>query len=85
MLWAVAAAVHTRGEDAERAENFVRFSYKVCRDSKMVAKDADLSSCEKEKAANLETWMKDSDKNVAFAALAPIPLGWLAGFILLYL
>ena len=85
ILWAVAAGIHTQSEDVERAENFVKFSYKVCKDTKMVAKDADLSSCVKEKAANMDTWMKDSGKNVALAALAPIPFGWLAGFILLYL
>lgn len=85
ILWAVTAAVHTRSEDVERAENFVKFSYTVCKDSKMAAKNSDLSSCEKEKAANMEIWMKDSGKNAAFAALAPIPFGWLAGFILLYL
>ncbi len=84
ILWVVGAGIHTRNEDVERADNFVKFAYKVCKDGKMVANDADLSSCEKEKAVNTETWMKDSDKNVAFAALAPIPFGWLAGFILLY-
>ena len=84
ILWAVAAGIHTRNEDVERSENFVKFAYKVCSDGKMVAHDADLSSCEKEKAVNTDTWMKDSDKNVAFAALAPIPFGWIAGLILVY-
>jgi hypothetical protein len=85
IVWAVAAGIHTHGEDVERAENFANLAYKTCSNTKMLAKSADLSRCEKEKATNTETWMKDSDKNVAFAALAPIPVGWLAGFILLYL
>ena len=78
ILWAVVAGIHTRNDDVDRAENFVKFAYKVCSDGKMVAHDTDLSSCEKEKAVQRETWMKDSDKNVAFAALAPIPFGWIA-------
>lgn len=84
LLWAVVAGLQTRDGDVERADNFVKFAYKVCKDTKMLAKDADLSSCEKERLDNAKTWMKDSDKNVAFAALVPIPFGWLAGFILLY-
>lgn len=84
ILWAVAAGIHTRSDDVERAGNFVNFAYKVCANSKMVAHDADLSSCEREKVTNTATWMKDSAKNVAFAALAPIPLGWVAGAILVY-
>jgi hypothetical protein len=84
ILWVVGAGIHTRNDDVERTDNFVKFAYKVCEHGKMVANDADLSSCEKEKADNTKTWMKDSDKNVALAALAPIPFGWLAGFILLY-
>lgn len=84
ILWAVAAGIHTRNDDVERADNFVNYAFKVCSDTKMLASDTDLRSCEKEKLINTETWMKDSEKNVAFAAFAPIPLGWLAGFILIY-
>ncbi len=84
ILWAVAAGFHTRNDDVERAENFVKFAYKVCSYRKMVAHDTDLSPCEKEKAAQTETWMKDSGKNVAFTALAPIPFGWITGLILVY-
>lgn len=84
IIWVVGAGLHTRNDDVERAENFVKFAYTTCAHSKMAADDADRSSCEKEKATNKATWMEGSEKNVAFAALAPIPLGWLAGFILLY-
>ena len=84
IAWAVAAGINTHNDDVERADNFAKLAYKTCSNTKMLAKDSDLSSCEKEKAANIETWMKDSGKNAAFAALAPIPFGWLAGFILLY-
>ena len=85
ILWAVAIGAKTHSDDVEAAENFAKLSYKTCSNSKMLANDQDLTPCEKEKAASIETWMKDSDRNAAFAALAPIPLGWLAGFILLYL
>lgn len=85
ILWAVVAAIHTHRADVDRAEDLSKFAYKVCSDSKMLAKDADLSRCDKEKADHIATWMKDSNENVALAALVPIPIGWLAGFILLYI
>lgn len=84
IVWAVAAGIHTHSNDVELADNFAKLVFKNCSNAKMLAKDSDLSKCEKERATNTETWMKDSDKNVAFAALAPIPVGWLTGFILLY-
>lgn len=85
IIWALAAGITTHYDDVERTDNFVQFAYKTCSNVKMLDGDPDLSQCEKEKLANTETWMKNSGKNVAFAALAPIPFGWLAGFILLYL
>lgn len=84
LLWALGAGIHTRNADVERADNFAKFAYKVCSDSKSLAHDSDLSSCAQEREKNLETWMKGSDANVAIAALTPIPFGWLAAFILLY-
>jgi hypothetical protein len=84
IAWAVGAGVHTRNDDAERAENFAAFAYRTCSTTKAQHHDADISSCQKEREDNLRTWMKNSDANVAFAALVPIPFGWLAGFILLY-
>src|SRR5690242_2663196 len=84
IVWIVVAGLYTRNEDVARAENFVNFAYKVCTDSKMISHDADLSSCKAEKTKNLAIWMEGSNGNVAFATLAPIPFGWLAGFILIY-
>jgi hypothetical protein len=84
VVWALGAGIHTRNADVERADNFAKFAYKVCSDSKSLAHDRDLSSCAQEREKNLETWMKGSDANVAIAALAPIPFGWLTAFILLY-
>lgn len=85
ILWAVTAAIQTHSEDVERANNFIKFSYKACTDSKIGGNKTDLSSCEEKKAIDIETWMKGSNMNVAVTALAPIPFIWFAGFILVYL
>ena len=81
-IWAVGAAIYQRNLDVDRAEGFAKFAYRVCLDSKSLAHDPDLASCEQERQKNLTVWMKGSWGNVAFIALVPIPLGWLAVFIL---
>lgn len=86
VLWAVGAAIHTRNSNLEGANRFADLSYKVCTDEKLLAHDNDLSSCDRKRQADIEKWLKagNSNANVAVSALLPIPFGWLAGFILLY-
>ena len=84
LVWAIGAGVYTHNADVERAEHFVKFAYNTCAYGKEVNHDTDLSSCEAEKSKNLKTWMEGSNGNVLITSLAPIPLAWLAGFILLY-
>ncbi len=83
IIWALGAAIHQRNTDVERAESFTKFAYRVCADTKALAHDNDLASCEQEREKNLVVWLKGSWGNVALLALAPIPLGWLAAFILI--
>ena len=58
VVWALSAGIYTRNADVERADNFAKFAYKVCSDSKSLAHDTDLSSCAHEREEHLETWMK---------------------------
>jgi hypothetical protein len=85
IIWAVGAGIYTRNADVEAADHFSNFAYKVCSDRKAIEHSSDLSNCSQERERNLATWMKGDKANVAFAALVPIPLGWLGGFILLYI
>jgi hypothetical protein len=85
VLWALGAAISTHNANVESAQSFANFAYKTCSANKEIAHDTDLSSCEQERTKNLATWTQGDAGNVAFTALAPIPLGWLAGFILLYI
>jgi hypothetical protein len=84
VVWALGAAISTHNADVESAQSFANFASKTCSANKELAHDRDLTSCEQERTKNLATWMEGDAGNVAFTALAPIPLGWLAGFILLY-
>ena len=85
IVWALGAGINTRNADVQTADDFASFAYKVCSEGKAIAHDADLSSCDQEREKNLETWMTGSAGNVAIAAFAPIPFGWLGAFILLYI
>src|SRR5664279_6259939 len=86
MLWAIGAGIHARNSDLDSARSFADLSYKVCTNEKLLKHDNDISSCERERQANIAKWLKDgnSNANIAFLALVPIPFGWLAGFILFY-
>src|ERR1035437_2151475 len=84
IVWVVGAAIHQRNADVERADDFVKWSYGVCSDGKALAHDTNLASCETERVKNSVVWMEGSWGNVALISLAPIPLGWLAAFILFY-
>ncbi len=85
IAWAVAAGTTMHSYYVEQADSFAKSAYETCSKTKMLAKDSDLSQCEKEKAAKIKIWMDGSGEDVAFVALAPIPVSWLAGFILLYI
>jgi hypothetical protein len=83
LLWVIGAALYQRNADVDKAEGFAKYATRVCLDAKFIAHDTDLASCEQERQKNLTDWMEGSWGNVAFIALVPVPLGWLAIFILL--
>jgi hypothetical protein len=43
IIWAVGAGIYTRNADVECADDFAKFAYKVCSDSKSLDHDSDLS------------------------------------------
>jgi len=60
------------------------FAYKVCIEGKEVRDETDLSACKPERQKTTAIFMEGVAENVAFSAFAPIPLGWLAGLIIVY-
>jgi hypothetical protein len=85
ILWALGATIHQRNENVESANDFAKFSYKVCADNKVALSDTDLRSCTEEQEKNRKIWMVGSWGNVAIFALMPIPVAWFAVFILRYI
>ncbi len=84
VVWAIGAAVHTRNASVDSAENAAKFAYNTCIYGKEVHHEIDLSSCDAERTASLKTWMAGSKTNATFVALGPLPLAWLAIFILIH-
>lgn len=84
ILWAAGAGIYTHNADVERADNFAKFAYRVCSYNQSANDDTSLEKCDREKVEHVATFMKGSNGNIAVAALAPIPFGWLAAFILVY-
>jgi len=84
VLWAVITWNSVRNDGVLTADHQAAWAYKVCTDSKMLAHQTDLSSCDAEKKNMQDTFLKDNDQNAALAALAPLPFFWLAAFIAFY-
>jgi len=83
VAWVLGAAIYQRNADVENADNFAKFAYRVCTDSKALNHDADLTSCEQERKEKLAIFLEGSWGNAASIALIPIPVAWLAAFILI--
>ena len=83
IAWALIAGFRQHNETVANANNFADFAYKVCIASPAKVGAAGIEACKQERAEHLATWMANDDENVAFIALAPLPVGWLAGFILI--
>lgn len=86
IVWAVGAWVHEHNANLDAANSFGTLTYKVCTNEKLLAHESDLSMCENRRAQSISQWLKDGNSaaDELLAALVPIPLFWLAGFILLY-
>jgi len=83
IVWAVGAAVYQRNADLDRSKSFVDYAFRVCTDAKELAHDTDLKSCLQEREKHTEIWLEGSWGNVAILSLVPIPLAWIAVYILL--
>lgn len=87
IVWALAAWHYESYSQLESAESFAALSYKNCTNNKLLKHEADMTSCEQARSADVQKWlaMGDYTQSNLFAALVPIPFIWLAGFILIYL
>jgi hypothetical protein len=78
IVWAVAAAICQRNADVERAQDFVKYAFKVCTDAQSLSRDKDPAGCSQESETHRAIWLAGSWSNVALVSLVPIAFGWLA-------
>lgn len=84
IVWLVGAAIHQRNSDISQADSQATFAYNICAVGQSATAGGDLKYCQLERAKTRTLLMGGSWGNVAFMALVPIPLAWLAAFILIY-
>ncbi len=80
VLWIIGAALFQRTSDVDRAQDFMNETYQTCIDLKKQHNDFNFGPCMDEAEKNYAIFVKDSWGNVAFTALAPIPIGWLLAY-----
>lgn len=77
IIWVLGAAYHERSKQMDAADSTVSFLFKTC----LEAKSHD--ECFKEQNHHYEVFLKPNWGNIAFFALAPIPLAWFFVFIVI--
>jgi hypothetical protein len=85
VIWIFGAGFYQRTNDMERAGSMGGWAMSVCEKSQTAKGSYDFSSCGVEFDKMFHIFAKDSWGNVAFVALAPIPLAWLAGYFIVWL
>ena len=89
VVWALGAAWYQRTADIRQAEKAFHLAYQTCRDIQDNAasrnKDFDFNKCDAKGAEAWDLSLEGSWAKAAFVSLAPIPLGWLAMYLLMVL
>src|SRR5579863_4771727 len=87
VVCALGTARYQRGLDIRRAEGAFHSTYQLCREFQDGAalrnKDSDPEQCTTKGQESWDLLLEGSWANVIFVSLAPIPLGWLAAYLLL--
>lgn len=79
VLWALGAGWHENQEIIGHHRYFYNASYETCTILKDAGRDPEFKNkdCFDHAWSNSSVFLKDRWANVAFMALAPIPIGWL--------
>jgi hypothetical protein len=83
LIWAIGAAIYSYKDDVKHAQVMADWSYRVCVYSPARPSTTDLTKCQNEREKSVRLNMEGAEGNAAVAALAPIPLAWLAVFCLI--
>jgi len=82
VLWIIGGGLWQRTSDVERAQTFMNSSYQTCFDAHPPNADrAYYATCMSKAWADYQIVVAGSWGNVAFFAIAPVALAWLAAFI----
>ena len=84
LLWVVCGGLWQRTSDVDRALNYMGFVYRTCTEAAALKNNYDFNPCMDKATDDFKLFLEGSWGNVAFMALAPIALGWLTAFAILW-
>ena len=85
LLWVVIVFFNVRNSQVADAAGQGKLSYRICAVTKALNHNADLASCETERAETTAIFSEGLNINATGAALLSVPFMWLAAFILFHL
>lgn len=77
--------MQTHNDLMKRANSAADFAEGVCKDTKMVHHNTDISSCILKRQESLELYTKQETLSSIMAGIIPLPFLWMAGVVLLYI
>jgi hypothetical protein len=85
LAWAIGAGLYQRNSDITKANDTASLSHRICLEAESARNDPnrDPAACDGKYLEAYKLWMDGSWANVAFVAVAPIPLGWLGVYALI--
>jgi hypothetical protein len=85
VLWIVGAGLYQRSADMEKAGKMGGWAMEVCQKVQTSKGSSDFSRCSDEFTKMFNVFAEGSWGNVAFVALAPIPIAWLFVYLIVWL
>lgn len=85
IIWAIGVGTFTYRSALSSAKSQAEFVYQICVHNQAVSHDSASFNCDAERKKSFTDNMKHAQENALFVAIAPIPLLWLAGLVLIYL
>jgi len=79
VLWAIGAGFYQRNADIRRADEFSQLSFNICAENERIRQRRDPNysgTCTDQAVGAYQIYLHGSWGNVAFLAIAPIPVAW---------
>jgi hypothetical protein len=84
VAWILGVASYQRYQELPKAKEYATHAYFVCTEQKAAAGEKDIDPCLENVSRDWDEWMNRSWGKIAWLALVPVAVGWLACLVGLF-